>query len=92
MQDILPEKVDIGNSSARILQVQQLEFLWYPCAAELSKITDITEAETGLLLTATAIVTIQPAELLRHPAMENRFAMGRMAAGATLSYGLRRPG
>ena len=33
-------------------------------------------------------VTIQPAELLRHPAMKNRFAMGRMPTGTMLSYGL----
>ena len=34
-------------------------------------------------------VTVQPAELLLHPAIENRFAMGWMPAGAMLSYGLR---
>ncbi len=33
-------------------------------------------------------VTVQPAELLRHPAIENRFAMGQMPAGTTFSYGL----
>ena len=34
------------------------------------------------------IVTVQPAERLRHLAIENRFAMDRMPAGSTLSYGL----
>ena len=33
-------------------------------------------------------ITVQPAELLRHPAIENRFAMGRMSAGSAFSYGL----
>ena len=33
-------------------------------------------------------VTVQLAELLRHPAIENRFAMGRMPAGTMLTYGL----
>ena len=33
-------------------------------------------------------VTVQPAELLRHPAIENRFAMGRMPTGSAFSYGL----
>ncbi len=28
------------------------------------------------------------AELLQHPAIENRFAMGRMLTGTMLSYGL----
>ncbi len=32
--------------------------------------------------------TVQPAELLQHPAIENRFAMGRMPTGTMLSYGL----
>ena len=34
------------------------------------------------------MVTVQPAELLPHPAIENRFAMSRMPAGVMLSYGL----
>ena len=34
------------------------------------------------------IVTIQLAELLQHPAIENRFAMGRIPAGSAFSYGL----
>ena len=33
-------------------------------------------------------VTVQPGELLPHPAMGNRFAMGRMPASTMLSYGL----
>ena len=33
-------------------------------------------------------ITIQPAKPLRHPVIENRFAMGRMPAGTTFSYGL----
>ena len=32
------------------------------------------------------IVTVQPAELLRHLAIENHFAMGRMPAGTMVSY------
>ena len=36
----------------------------------------------------TFFVTVQPAELLRHPAIENRFAMGRIPAGSAFSYGL----
>ena len=32
--------------------------------------------------------TVQPPELLRHPAIENRFAMDRMPAGSAFSYGL----
>ena len=36
----------------------------------------------------TVFVTIQPAELSHHPAIENRFAMGRTPAGAAFSYGL----
>ena len=35
-----------------------------------------------------SFVTVQPAERLRHPAIENRFAMGRMPAGPAFSYGL----
>ncbi len=33
-------------------------------------------------------VTVQPAERLPHPAVENRFAMGRMPADSAFSYGL----
>ena len=32
--------------------------------------------------------TVQPAESVWHPAIENRFAMGRMPTGTTFSYGL----
>ena len=38
---------------------------------------------------ADSLVTVQPAELLRHPAIKNRFAMGWMPTGTMLSHGLR---
>ena len=34
-------------------------------------------------------VTVQPSELLRHPAIKNRFAMGWMPTGTMFSHGLR---
>ena len=46
-----------------------------------SECTDLTE----LLQNP---VTVQPAELLRHPSIKNRFAMGRMPVGSVFSYGL----
>ena len=35
----------------------------------------------------TRSVTVQPTELLRHPAIENRFAMGQMPTDSAFSYG-----
>ena len=44
---------------------------------------------SSALLTVRNSVTVQPTERLRHPSIENHFAMGRMRAGAMLSYSLR---
>ena len=36
------------------------------------------------------LATAQPSEKVRHPAIENLFAMGRTPAATAFSYGLRR--
>ncbi len=40
-------------------------------------------------IVSVVMVTVQPVERLRHPAIENRFAMGWMPTGTMFSHGLR---
>ena len=47
-----------------------------------------TVAPYSVVLLYVRTVSVQPAELLRHPSIENHFAMGRMPADIMHSYGL----